>query len=71
MSSNSIILSVLAIYSVFDVEDQFMLIFKHLVEQGGLRAILMYNRSEQSREQWDTINMYMRVLMVDMYKHAG
>lgn len=54
-------------YQIYDVESDFILLFKHLVESKGLNSLLQYTRYEQKKKVWMRIDEFLKELMIEIY----
>ena len=55
-------------YQIYDVESDFILLFKHLVESKGLNSLLQYTRYEQKKKVWMRIDEFLKELMIEIYE---
>ena len=56
---NIIVASMVTLHKVFDVENPFMLIFKHVVESKGLNSLVSFVRYEADKRKWKKVDSFL------------
>lgn len=57
-------------YDVYDVENYFNIIFKHLVESKGLNSLLSFTRYETDKNFWRRNDDFLTELICQIYEES-
>ena len=68
---NVMIANMVTAYQIFDVESDFILLFKHLVESKGLNSLLQSTRYELKKKIWIKSDDFLKDLMIDIYETSN
>ena len=70
MCSNIMIATMVSIYKILDIENNFILLFKHLIESKGLNSVVSITRYEQEKILRNKVDDYLQHLVKEIYKSA-
>ena len=62
--------SMVTLYKVFDVENPFMLIFKHVVESKGLNSLVSFVKYETEKKKWQKVDSFLIEFLTNLYHEA-
>ena len=67
---NIMVASMVTLYKVFDVENPFILIFKHVVESKGLNSLVSFVRYDMEKKKWHKVDSFLMGFLASIYNAA-